>query len=130
MTQTNVLLLARNEGVCYLGFFVPVFDNQLVDIDGAIFTVAELQRFHARMVQALAEDHPSVWDIREGEARLSNGSGQWWLYLGSMAVSARRDQLEQLGRNMEMYIDSQMVTDANASPALLAMREGYRAETP
>lgn len=129
MTQVNVLLLARNEGGCYLGFFIPVFGNQLVDIDGAVFTVEALQRFHDLLVQALAGDDTDVCYIREGNARLAKASGEWWLYLGGMAVCAFKDQLEQMATNMEMYIDSQMVTDANASPELLAMREGYRAES-
>lgn len=128
MTQVNVLLLARNEGGCYLGFFVPVFGNQLVDIDGAVFTVEALQRFHDLLVQALAGDQHTAWDIREGNARITKASSEWWLYLGGMAVCAFKDQLEQMATNMEMYIDSQMVNETNASPELLAMREGYQAE--
>ena len=132
MNRAGVFIVPRPEGQCVLVYGLATF-GMLVEGDSVVLTLEQLSDFTTEIDGALLMETAGTlsdnWHIHETQYGVEyDGTGAWWLRIGDTMQACDSEYITGMVKMIRQYLDTQMVTESNATEALKALKDAYQPE--
>ena len=132
MNRAGVFIVSRPEGQVVLVYGLATF-GMMAEVDSVVLTLEQLSDFTTEIDGALIMEAAGTlspnWHIHETQYGIEyDGNGAWWLRIGDTMQACDSEYIQGMVKMTRQYLDTQIVTEANASAALLALKDAYQPE--